>query len=119
MRSPKISIGRPLPFRRRRIRFRGPEHRGTIAGQNFATMVLPDEECASACALIWISSYRRYMSASSKIGFHAAYTTVDGKPRETGMGNAEIGSYLTISASGLRLSGSSPMLHRIKSHFSP
>jgi hypothetical protein len=66
-----------------------------LRDKNFATMVLPDEECASACALIWVSSYRRYMSASSKIGFHAAYTTVNGKPRETGMGNAEIGSYLT------------------------
>jgi len=66
-----------------------------LRARNFATMVLPGEECASACALIWISSHRRYMSASSKIGFHAAYTTVDGQPRETGMGNAEIGSYLT------------------------
>jgi hypothetical protein len=35
------------------------------------------------------------MSANSNIGFHAAYITVDGQFRETGMGNAEIGSYLT------------------------
>src|SRR5262245_28111834 len=63
--------------------------------RDFATMVLPDKECFSACALIWIASTRSYMSASSNIGFHAAYITVDGQSRETGMGNAEIGFYLT------------------------
>jgi uncharacterized protein YecT (DUF1311 family) len=35
------------------------------------------------------------MSASSTIGFHAAYVLDGGNARETGMGNAELGSFLT------------------------
>ncbi len=67
----------------------------TIRQRNFATQVLPDTECYSACALVWISGARRYMSNSSTIGFHAAWTLHNGEMRETGMGNAEIGSFLT------------------------
>ncbi len=63
--------------------------------RGFTTNVLPDMTCASACALIWLAGVRRYMSESSRIGFHAAYRIVDGKPVETGMGNADIGSFLT------------------------
>ncbi|WP_404292852.1 hypothetical protein ACD578_10500 [Microvirga sp. RSM25] len=66
-----------------------------IRQRNYATMVLPDQECYSACALIWISANRRYISPRSKIGFHAAYIRENGEVRETGMGNADIGSYLT------------------------
>ncbi len=67
----------------------------TIRQRNFATQVLPDMECYSACALVWISGARRYMSNSSTIGFHAAWTLHNGEMREAGMGNAEIGSFLT------------------------
>lgn len=67
----------------------------SIRERNWATSVLPDNECFSACALIWISSERRYISQSSVIGFHAAYKYSNGIKAETGMGNAEIGSYLT------------------------
>lgn len=64
--------------------------------RNYATMVLPEQECQSACALVWLSGARRYMSLDSVIGFHAAYLqTEDGELRESGMANAEIGSYLT------------------------
>lgn len=66
-----------------------------IRSRNFATMVAPTAQCYSACALIWISGSRRYLSDSSKIGFHAAYISRDGRNIETGMGNAEIGSFLT------------------------
>ncbi|TIS99170.1 hypothetical protein [Mesorhizobium sp.] len=62
---------------------------------NYATMVLPDSECFSACGLIWVAGARRYMSASSKIGFHAAYREENGEYKESGVANAEIGSYLT------------------------
>jgi hypothetical protein len=51
--------------------------------------------CASACALAWLGGERRYMSADSKIGFHAAYVDDGEFKRETGLGNALIGSYLT------------------------
>jgi hypothetical protein len=51
--------------------------------------------CASACALAWLGGQRRYMSADSKVGFHAAYVNDGEFKRETGLGNARIGSYLT------------------------
>jgi hypothetical protein len=50
--------------------------------------------CASACALAWLGGERRYMNADSKIGFHAAYVHDGEFKRETGLGNALIGSYL-------------------------
>lgn len=62
---------------------------------NYATMVLPGGECFSACGLIWVAGARRYMSATSKIGFHAAYREENGEYKESGVANAEIGSYLT------------------------
>ncbi|MBA8906466.1 hypothetical protein [Aminobacter ciceronei] len=63
--------------------------------QNYATMVMPDGECFSACGLIWVAGARRYMSASSSLGFHAAYRQENGEYKESGVANAEIGSYLT------------------------
>lgn len=66
-----------------------------IRTRDFATMVAPESGCYSACALIWISGPRRYMSPSSQIGFHAAYKEEGGDYRESGVGNAEVGSFLT------------------------
>lgn len=66
-----------------------------IRMEGFATMVPADKECFSACGLIWVSGVRRYMSDTSLIGFHAAYREENGEYRESGMANAEIGSYLT------------------------
>lgn len=63
--------------------------------RGFATMVLADGQCFSACGLIWVSGARRYISADSMIGFHAAYREENGEYRESGVANAEIGSYLT------------------------
>jgi invasion protein IalB len=63
-----------------------------IRVKGFTTSVSRDARCASACALAWLGGTKRLMSAESKIGFHAAYTS-DG--RETGVGNALIGAYLT------------------------
>lgn len=47
--------------------------------------------CYSACALAWLGGAHRVMSPEAKVGFHAA--SVEGK--ETGAGNAIVGSYLT------------------------
>lgn len=72
-----------------------------IYGRNFATLVLPESECYSACALIWLAGGRRYLSSSSVIGVHAAYYEAgDGSLNVAGAGNAEIGAFL--SAVGLR-----------------
>jgi hypothetical protein len=60
----------------------------------FSTLV-GSRLCASACALAWLGGERRYMSADSKIGFHAAYVNDGDFKRETGLGNARIGSCLT------------------------
>lgn len=58
-------------------------------------MVAPDAECYSACGLIWVSGARRYMSPTSQIGFHAAFREENGEYLESGVANAEIGSFLT------------------------
>lgn len=63
--------------------------------RNYATMVVAGHECYSACGLIWVSGARRYLSRTSKIGFHAAYREENGEYRESGVANAEIGSFLT------------------------
>jgi hypothetical protein len=72
-----------------------------IRQKGFATTVLPDTECMSACALIWVGGVRRYIDESSTIGVHAAYRFDGNSYQESGMANAEIGSYLTLL--GLRI----------------
>jgi len=72
-----------------------------IRTDNFSTMVAPEGECFSACGLIWLSGARRYMSSNSLIGFHAAYREENGEYKESGVANAEIGSFLTHM--GLRI----------------
>ncbi|MER9413478.1 MULTISPECIES: lysozyme inhibitor LprI family protein [unclassified Mesorhizobium] len=62
---------------------------------SYVTSVGADGECYSACGLIWVAGVRRYMSPTSKIGFHAAYTEENGQYKESGVANAEVGSYLT------------------------
>ena len=66
-----------------------------IRTEGFATMVPADKQCLSACGLIWVSGVRRYMSDTSLIGFHAAYREDNGEYHESGVANAEIGSFLT------------------------
>lgn len=66
-----------------------------IRERGYATYVPPNSECYSACGVIWLSGVRRRMSESSVIGFHAVYVIEGDNPRETGMGNAELGSFLT------------------------
>lgn len=75
--------------------------------RGYATMVLADTKCYSACALIWVSGARRYMSESSVIGFHQV--AKDGQV--SGQGNAEYGSFLNtigINKFGVRFLSSAP-----------
>jgi hypothetical protein len=60
--------------------------------KNFATLVIDNDACASACALAWLGGTRRFMGARSKIGFHAAHDKHSGNV--SGMGNALVGGYL-------------------------
>jgi hypothetical protein len=60
---------------------------------HFVTSVRPSEECASACALIWLAGTPRTWSSTSYIGFHAVYQD-SGQKEISSSGNAEVGAYL-------------------------
>jgi len=62
-----------------------------IRQKGFATYV--QEYCASACTFMWLAGTQRYMAATARIGFHAAFN--DDTGQEAGMANAVIGAYLT------------------------
>ncbi|WP_352672254.1 hypothetical protein [Mesorhizobium australicum] len=49
------------------------------------TAVGANGECYSACGLIWVAGVRRYISPTSKIGFHAAYIEENGQYKESGV----------------------------------
>lgn len=67
----------------------------TIHRMGYATLVY-DSTCVSACALIWVAGAERFVTTSGKIGFHAIYTQDGyGRQRETAMGGALVGQYLT------------------------
>ncbi len=62
-----------------------------IHARGFITVV-PDGNCASACALVWLGGKPRMIGDTGQIGFHAAY---NGKTMQvSGTGNALIGAYL-------------------------
>ena len=67
-----------------------------IRAKAYTTFVSKFQECASACALIWLAGVRRFGDRDTHIGFHAASIThkKTGKDVEIGMGNALIGAYL-------------------------
>ena len=68
---------------------------GTIIRlKGFPTAVMEGNTCASACAYAWLAGVQRYVERNSKIGFHAAYVVTQGAAKETGVGNALLGSYL-------------------------
>jgi hypothetical protein len=66
----------------------------TIAIKGFSTLVLPNSMCASACALAWLAGHPRSLFPTSKVGFHAIYTTDNGSHNVSSAGNAVVGSYL-------------------------
>lgn len=63
----------------------------TIRNKGYSTLVPADAVCASVCGLIWLAGSSRFLSESSKIGFHAAYREGG---QESGQGNALMGAYL-------------------------
>lgn len=66
-----------------------------IRRKGLETAVSYDAQCASACALAWLGGTRRYMFRESRIGFHSAYVVDGEEARESSVGNALIGAYLT------------------------
>jgi hypothetical protein len=62
--------------------------------RGFATWVPSGMLCASACAAAWLGGTPRAMGKDAMVGFHAAYRIEDGKPAESGVANAVMGSYL-------------------------
>lgn len=62
--------------------------------KGFSTFVPAGVSCASMCGYIWLAGSPRKLAPTSYVGFHAAYSLKDGKPVETGSGNALIGAYL-------------------------
>ncbi len=67
-----------------------------IQVKGFSTYVPPGVTCTSSCALIWVAGSPRMLSTTSRIGFHASYQDDNGAPKETGLGNAIVGRYLTL-----------------------
>lgn len=73
-----------------------------VQNGHFSTAVLGEAVCASACGLIWFAGNRRFLSPSAHLGFHAAYDVVNGEAVESGLGNALVGSYLTLLGADMR-----------------
>jgi hypothetical protein len=66
----------------------------SIRAKGFVTAVGADDECVSACALIWAAGTPRFMSPTARIGAHAAYRSEGDGQVTSGVANAEIGAYL-------------------------
>ena len=63
--------------------------------KGFSTAV-QGNQCASACALVWLAGEPRMMSTLTPIGFHASYAIDDqGKKTSDAAQGARIGAYLT------------------------
>lgn len=65
-----------------------------IKRRKFATSVLANKTCASACGFIWLAGKPKIMDKRAHIGFHAVYLIEDGKPVPSAAANAVMGSYL-------------------------
>jgi hypothetical protein len=64
--------------------------------KGMTTVVAQADRCVSACGLIWLAGERRLLTPGARVGFHATYTTTDMVRRESGVGNALVGRYLTL-----------------------
>jgi hypothetical protein len=62
--------------------------------KGFGTLVPDGVQCASACALAWPGGRVRFMGETGRVGFHAAYTSSDGRASVSSSGNALVGAYL-------------------------
>jgi hypothetical protein len=63
----------------------------TIKLKSFATAVLDEQRCLSACAIAWLGGLPRFMGRTAHVGFHAAYIEKAGRASESGVGNALVG----------------------------
>ncbi|MEP1089433.1 MAG: hypothetical protein ABJH63_18840 [Rhizobiaceae bacterium] len=65
-----------------------------IRDRGFYTFVA-NADCASSCALIWLSGVKRWIGTNGRVGFHQSYT-VNGSNRLTPSirGNALVGGYI-------------------------
>jgi PAN domain len=73
----------------------------------YATAVIANYPCLSACALIWVSGTTRFLAKDAVVGFHAVYTT-DGVSSD---GNAIYGAFygqLGLSDRAIRYLTSAP-----------
>jgi hypothetical protein len=66
-----------------------------VRSKGYATAVLDEGTCNSACALIWLAGTPRYLADAGHLGFHASYFEEGGRLVETGVGNAIVGHYLS------------------------
>jgi hypothetical protein len=62
--------------------------------KGFSTFVADGESCASACALAWLGGRARAMSATARVGFHAAHIQTGEQRVATSVGNALVGAYV-------------------------
>jgi hypothetical protein len=62
-----------------------------VREMKWSTWVNADEDCNSACAIIWLAGMKRGATETSLIGFHAAYNTRT--KNESGSANAVVGAF--------------------------
>jgi hypothetical protein len=65
-----------------------------VRRSGMSTVVLDGNDCASACALIWVAGARRIAGKNACIGFHGMYDAVSGQPIADG--NAIAGGHLGL-----------------------
>ena len=64
-----------------------------VRTNQWITTVPPHKGCLSACAIIWLSGVKRYLSSRSSIGFHSIAFATDPSKRNDN-GNDIVGAYL-------------------------
>ncbi|MDR7143477.1 PAN domain-containing protein [Rhizobium sp. BE258] len=72
----------------------GMEIGRTISIKGFSTAVGESTICASSCGLAWLAGKNRFLTETSKIGFHAVFVDTTGQQDVSSAGNALVGSYL-------------------------
>ncbi|MCJ9696623.1 PAN domain-containing protein [Rhizobium sp. PRIMUS64] len=72
----------------------GMEIGRTISIKGFSTAVAENTICASSCGLVWLAGKHRFITPTSKVGFHAVFSDTSGQQTVSSAGNALVGSYL-------------------------
>jgi hypothetical protein len=79
--------------------------------KGYDTFVSNDADCNSSCALIWLAGQSKFLEKGAHVGFHATYVEQNGRKRESGVGNAVVGTYLAqlnLSQSAVVFATSAP-----------